>query len=100
MKSGHAMEDKSHYQALFEPRAIAFIGASTTPTKWGFNILHHLYKGGYAGGIYPVNPQGGTWFGREMYKSLADVPRPVDLAVIVVPKEFVAGTMRECIDAG
>ena len=94
------MEERSHYQALFEPRAIAFIGASTSVTKWGFNILHHLYKGGYEGGIYPVNPQGGAWFGREIYKSLADVPRPVDLAVIVVPKELVPGTMRECAAAG
>jgi acyl-CoA synthetase (NDP forming) len=94
------MEDKSYYQALFEPRSIAFIGASTSVNKWGFNILHHLYKGGFAGGIYPINPQGGTWFGREMYKSLADVPRPVDLAVIVVPKELVPDMMRECTAAG
>ncbi len=94
------MEDRSHFQALFEPRAIAFIGASTSVIKWGFNILHHLIKGGYTGGMYPVNPQGGTWFGREMYKSLAEVLRPVDLAVIVVPKERVPDTMRECAGAG
>ncbi len=94
------MKDRSQLQALFEPRAIAFIGASTSVSKWGFNILHHLYKGGFAGGIYPVNPQGGTWFGREIYRGLADVPRPVDLAVIVVPKELVPGTMRECAAAG
>ncbi len=94
------MEERSNYQALFEPRSIAFIGASATVTKWGFNILHHLYKGDFAGGIYPVNPQGGTWFGREMYKSLADVPRSVDLAIIVVPKERVPDTMRECAAVG
>ncbi len=94
------MNQTTQYRALFEPRSIAFIGASTSVTKWGFNILHHLYKGGFDGGIYPVNPQGGTWFGREIYKSLAGVPRPVDLAVIVVPKELVPGTMRECAAAG
>jgi len=94
------MEDRSPYQALFEPRSIAFIGASAGVTKWGFNILHHLYKGGFSGAIYPVNPQGGDWFGRRLYRSLADVPRPVDLAVIVVPKELVPGTMRECAAAG
>lgn len=94
------MDDRSFFNALFEPRSIAFIGASTSVTKWGFNILHHLVKGGFAGGIYPVNPQGGTWFGRKLYKSLAEVPRPVDLAVIVVPKELVPGTLRECAGAG
>ena len=93
------MDHRSFYTPLFEPRAIAFIGASTNPTKWGFNILHHLIKGGYAGNIYPINPQGGIWFGRPMYKSLAEAPRPIDLAIIVVPKERVPNTLRECIDA-
>ncbi|HPG49897.1 MAG TPA: CoA-binding protein [Spirochaetota bacterium] len=94
------MDDRSHFNALFEPRSIAFIGASASVTKWGFNILHHLVKGGFEGGIYPVNPQGGAWFGRKIYTSLAEVPRPVDLAIIVVPKELVPGTMRECAAAG
>ena len=94
------MDDRSFFSALFEPRSIAFIGASTGVTKWGFNILHHLYKGGFDGSIYPVNPQGGTWFGRKLYTSMSEVPRPVDLAVIVVPKELVPGTMRECAAAG
>ena len=96
----HPMEDRSYHRALFEPRSIAFIGASNAATKWGFNILHHLIKGGFSGDIYPINPQGGTWFGRELYTSLAGVPRPVDLAVIVVPKERVPDTMRECAAAG
>jgi acyl-CoA synthetase (NDP forming) len=93
------MDHRSLYTPLFEPRVIAFIGASTNPTKWGFNILHHLIKGGYTGNIYPINPQGGIWFGRPMYKSLAEAPRPIDLAIIVVPKERVPNTLRECIDA-
>lgn len=94
------MNNKSFYTSLFEPRAIAFIGASTNPAKWGFNILHHLIRGGYAGNIYPITPKGGTWFGRPLYKSLAEAPRPIDLAVIIVAKEKVPDTLRECIDAG
>lgn len=93
------MNHESFYTSLFEPRAIAFIGASANPAKWGFNILHHLIRGEYAGNIYPVNPQGGSWFGRPIYQRLSDVPGPVDLAVIVVPKENVPHTLRECIAA-
>ncbi len=93
------MNHQSYYTSLFEPRAIAFIGASSNPAKWGFNILHHLIRGGYTGNIYPINHQGGTWFGRPMHKSLAEVPRPIDLAIIVVPKERVPDTLCECIDA-
>ncbi|MBN2079856.1 MAG: CoA-binding protein [Spirochaetes bacterium] len=69
-------------------------------TKWGFNILHHLIKGGFTGGIYPVNPNGGSWFGRTIYSRLDDVPRPVDLAIIVVPKETVPATLHDCAAAG
>jgi acyl-CoA synthetase (NDP forming) len=94
------MKDGSFSASLFEPRSVAFIGASANPSKWGFNILHHIIKGGYGGRLYPVNPQGGAWFGRPMYKSLAEVPGPVDLAIIVVPKERVPDTLRECIGAG
>ncbi|MGB5217761.1 MAG: CoA-binding protein [Smithella sp.] len=86
-------------KSLFEPRAIAFIGVSNNPAKWGFNIFHHIIKAGYSGHLYPVNPQGGTWFGRPIYKNLAELPRPIDLAIVVVPKEKVPDSLLECIDA-
>ena len=94
------MNNGSFYTSLFEPRTVAFVGASTNPSKWGFNILHHIIKGGFEGNLYPVNPQGGSWFGRPMYRSLEEVPGPVDLAVIVVPKERVPDTLRDCTGAG
>ena len=90
------MTDQFSFQSLFEPRSIAFIGASTNPAKWGFNILHHILRGEYAGKIHPINPQGGNWFGRPIYRSLSDAPQPIDLAIIIVPKEKVAETLREC----
>jgi acyl-CoA synthetase (NDP forming) len=93
------MEHQSFEKSLFEPKAVAFIGASTSPGKWGFNILHNIIRGGYTGAVYPINPQGGTWFGMPMYKTLAEAPRPIDLALIVVPKEIVPDTLRQCIAA-
>jgi acyl-CoA synthetase (NDP forming) len=88
--------DVSVIRSILEPRAVAFIGASTSPAKWGFNILHNILKAGFAGDLYPINAKGGTWFGRPLYASLAEVPRPLDLAIIVVPKEAVADALREC----
>jgi acyl-CoA synthetase (NDP forming) len=93
------MNCTSFYTSLFEPRVIAFIGASSNQAKWGFNILHHLARGGYGGDIYPINPEGGTWFGMTVYKSLAEVPRSVELAIIVVPKERVPDALRDCSEA-
>ncbi len=88
------------FQALFAPRSIAFIGASTNVFKWGFNILHHIIRGGYAGGIYPVNPQGGEWFGRQVYTSLDRIDGPIDLAVIVVKDSLVPDAVRACAARG
>jgi len=34
-----------------------------------------------------------------MYRSLAEAPRPIDLAIIVVPKENVPDTLRQCAQA-
>lgn len=90
------MQSKLFFSSLFEPRAIAFIGASGNPAKWGFNILHHLIRGGFEGGIYPINAKGGEWFGRRMYKNLDEIGEPLDLAIIAVPKEKVSDALREC----
>jgi len=85
------------FQALFAPRSIAFIGASTSVFKWGFNILHHIIRGGYAGRIYPINPQGGDWFGRAVYTGLDQIEGPIDLAVIVVKESLVPQAIRACV---
>ena len=84
-------------KALFEPESIAFIGASRDVFKWGFNILHHLIRCDYQGRIYPVNPQGGEWFGRQVYRHLDDIDDKIDLAVIVVKDTLVPSTLKHCI---
>ncbi|MEA3223753.1 MAG: CoA-binding protein [Thermodesulfobacteriota bacterium] len=81
---------------LFEPRSIVFIGASQHLFKWGFSVLHHIVSGGFEGEIYPVNPNGGSWYGRKVYKDLDEVPDNIDLAIIVVKKEIVLETIRRC----
>ena len=82
--------------SLFEPRTIAFFGASTNIFKWGFNILHTLIKRGFAGEIFPINPKGGDWFGRKVYPSLDEIGKPIDLAVIVVADNLVLETVKQC----
>ena len=49
---------------LFRPRNVAVIGASRTPGRQGNTALRHMIKGGFAGGIFPVNPSGEKIEGR------------------------------------
>lgn len=78
---------------LFYPRSIAFIGASATLGKWGHVLVVHTINGGYPGEIFLVNSKGGTIAGRQVYQSIEDVPRSVDLAVVTIPAKHVLGLL-------
>ena len=84
---------------FFEPRGIAVIGASDKPGKGGYDLVYNLLKG-YQGNIYPVNPGYERIQGLTCYPGLAQVPDPVDLAIIMVPNSRVLAMVEECADRG
>lgn len=75
----------SAIRALFYPRSVAFVGASSQMGKWGHMLICNTISGGYKGDVYAVNPKGGTIAGKPAYRSVAEIPGHVDLAVITVP---------------
>lgn len=83
-------------RVMMEPKAIAVIGASTSPGKIGFEILKNIVEGGFEGDIYPVNPKGGKALGLKFYPSILDVPRTPELALIVTPARVVPQVVEEC----
>jgi acyl-CoA synthetase (NDP forming) len=85
---------------IFEPRSIVFPGATSNPGKWGFRIFSNIVTNGYAGRIYPVNPNKEEILGKKVYKSVTDVPEVPDLAVIAVPPPSVPQVLQECADKG
>jgi acetyltransferase len=72
------------------------IGASASPGKLGHDILFNLINAGFQGPIYPVNPKADTILGLQVYKDIASLPEPADLAVIVIPSAMVAGALDAC----
>lgn len=87
-------------ELFFYPDGVAVIGASSDPTKLSYGVLHNLANHGYQGGIYPVNPRGGEILGLRVYTSIAEVPDPVDLAVIILPPELSIETLEACGQRG
>ncbi|MCP4934699.1 MAG: CoA-binding protein, partial [bacterium] len=69
---------------LFNPTGIMIVGASAHPRKLGFGLARNLMQSGYRGGIHFVNPKGGRLFKRPLYPTIASVPDPVDLAVLLI----------------
>jgi acetate---CoA ligase (ADP-forming) len=85
---------------FFYPKSVAIIGASNNTAKIGYQIIHNVVAGGFQGAIYPVNPKEEQIHGQKAYKSLKDIPGPVDLAIITVPAPYVIPTMLDCAAKG
>jgi acetate---CoA ligase (ADP-forming) len=85
---------------FLSPASVAVIGASRTRGSIGGEVFHNLLATGFHGPVYPVNPRAEVVQSVAAYPSIADVPGPVDLAVIVVPASHVEAVARECADAG
>ena len=74
---------------LFEPKSVVAIGASARAGSVGEAVTRNLLAGGFKGDIHLVNTKGGEIAGRPVMRSIADMPRPADLAVIMTPPETV-----------
>lgn len=91
---------QSKFQALFDPKSIAFVGASNSPEKWGFIVLKNLMNGGYQGPVFPVNPREKVVLGMKAYNQVKDIPGTPDLAVIVIPPPAVSQVIGDCVEKG
>ncbi len=80
---------------LFYPRSIAFVGASAGLSKWGQLMFSNVLAGNYQGESYLVNAKGGEIIGRHVYKSVTEIPDPVDLAVVTIPANHVLALIPE-----
>jgi acyl-CoA synthetase (NDP forming) len=90
---------KSHWgQAVFDPRRIAVIGASSKSGKLGNLVMRNLLDG-FAGELIPIHPSETEILDHRVYPSICDVPEPVDLALVAVPTDAVLQAIEECAQA-
>src|SRR6056297_3996640 len=81
-------------------RTIAMVGASADKTKFSYGVLRVLHETGYD--IIPVNPNPAVTEirGIPVYRSLADIDRPVDMVEVFRPKEELYGIAEQAIAIG
>jgi acyl-CoA synthetase (NDP forming)/RimJ/RimL family protein N-acetyltransferase len=118
----HRAESRS-IQRLLTPRSVAVIGASREARSVGQTLLRNLLAG-FTGPVFPVNAEAtapggrsgsvgwgspggrsgsvgwGSIAGVRAYASVAEVPDPVDLAVVAVPAERVREVVARCAAKG
>lgn len=85
---------------LLSPCAVAVIGASNDPVKWGGSLMRNLIDGGFGGAIYPVNGRGGTVQGLPAFASVAELPEVPDLALVAVKAPQVNAALGQCGERG
>lgn len=91
----------THYLAgLFEPRAIAVIGASEKEGSIGHVIFRNLLTSGYRGQLLAVNPRHATLLGQPCVPDIASAGTPVDLAIITTAPRTIAEIIAQCGRAG
>src|SRR5512141_1965967 len=81
---------------FFTPRNIAVVGATENPGSVGRTTLWNLISTPFGGTVFPINPKRNSVLGIKAYKSLLDVPEPVDLAVVVTPAPSVPDVIHQC----
>jgi acyl-CoA synthetase (NDP forming) len=86
--------------ALFRPKSVALVGASGDPNKNTGRPQRFLAQHGFAGAVYPINPARDEVQGTTAYKTVSDVPAPVDHALLMVPAAKVAAAIEDCARAG
>lgn len=84
---------------FFAPEAVALVGARSSP-GFGYGIPLILKKRGWEERLFLVNPRVGVLHGMRVYKSVADCPAKVDLAVVIVPAPQVPQVLREIGEKG
>lgn len=85
---------------FFHPRSIAVVGISRSREKLGSVVFRNLIAGGFRGPLYPVHPTMASMGSRQVFSSVKNIPRVVDLAVIVTPAATVPNILHECGLAG
>ncbi len=105
-KSRAVMEAREHradarsVAGLLAPASVAVIGASRAWGSIGQQLLEHIVEGGFTGAVHAVNQDALEVSGMMPYGSIAEVPGPVDLAVIAVPYDQVPSVVEQCGAAG
>ncbi|MFE3001717.1 acetate--CoA ligase family protein [Nocardia sp. NPDC059246] len=95
-----SVAERTPLERLLDPRSIAIVGASTNPTKRGFQAIRALQQAGYRYPVYPVNPTATEILGLEVVTSVDDLPYGIDVALIALPGAAVPDVLRRCAAVG
>jgi acetyl coenzyme A synthetase (ADP forming)-like protein len=87
-------------EPFFRPRTVAVVGASPRRGSIGGELFRNVLAGDFAGAAYPVNRNAQPVAGVRAYSAVAEIPEPIELAVVCVPGAYVLTAAGEALAAG
>lgn len=90
----------STLDSLLRPSSVAVIGASADATRIGGRPISYMLQQGFKGEILPVNPNRAEIQGLPAYRSVAELPRVPDTAIVAVPTALAIGAIRDLANRG
>ncbi len=85
---------------MFSPSTVAVVGASRSPEKIGNVVLRNILQSGYAGKVFPINPNASEILDLKTYPRISEVDGEVDQAIITIPAKYVPDALVECGEKG
>ncbi|MFX1294716.1 MAG: acetate--CoA ligase family protein [Promethearchaeota archaeon] len=86
----------NNLEMFFNPKNVIVVGVSRNTRKFGHVIFKNFLESSIRANIYPVNPKVDKILGRTCYKSILEVPEPIDLVVLAIANNFVLDAVKEC----
>ncbi len=87
----------SLFDSFFYPKSICIVGASSKPKSLGYELTKSVKQYGFTGKLALVNPKADEILGFKCYPTISSIDYQIDLAVVMVPKQFVEETLKELI---
>jgi acetyltransferase len=91
---------ESVFNEYFYPKSICVVGASSKPKSLGYELTKSIKQYGYTGKLFLINPKSDEVLGYKCYPTIEAVTQKIDLAIIMVPKEFVEESIKQLTDKG
>lgn len=88
------------FNDYFYPKSICVVGASSKPKSLGYELTKSIKQYGYTGKLFLINPKSDEVLGYKCFPTIESIKEKIDLAIIMVPKQFVEESIKQLTDKG
>jgi acyl-CoA synthetase (NDP forming) len=92
--------DFEQIDSIINAKSVAVVGASNSPTKFGYLVTRSQVTMGFSGPLYLVNQNEDEIMGRPAYPDLRSVPETPDLVYLTIPAHRSMDVLSDCASIG